>query len=71
MHLLRKVNTVKRNNYVSVVGGLDVEATVCSEDKNQTPEYIGTEFYTVAVTLAPATSTHDLGRHDLAVVLRL
>ena len=69
MHF-RKISTVKRNNYLTVVGDLDVEAAVCSEDRNQTQEYIGTEFYIVEVTLAPATSTRDLGRQNLAVVLR-
>ena len=53
-----------------MVGGLDVEAAVCSKDNSQTQEYTGTDFYIVEVTLAPDTSTHDLGRHNLAMVLR-
>lgn len=69
--VLRKVNTIKINNYLIVVGGLDVEATVCSEDRYQTQEYIGIEFYIAEVTLAPDTSTLDLGRHNIAVILML
>lgn len=69
--VLRKVNTIKINNYLIVVGGLDVEAAVCSEDRYQTQEYIGIEFYIAEVTLAPDTSTLDLGRHNIAVILML
>lgn len=55
---------------MTVVGGLDIEAAVCSEDGKQTQKYIGTEFYIAKVTLSPATSIHDLSRYNLMMVLR-
>lgn len=49
--------------------GLDIEASVCNEERNQTLNYIGIEFYIMGVTRA--TSTHHLCKYDVAEVLRL
>lgn len=62
---LEKQTQFKKNNHLTAAGSLDIEAAVCSENRNQTLDYIGIEFYMMGVT--PATSTYYLCRYHVAV----